>query len=1218
MFGKIIKFELKYWLKSPLLYVYAVIMLALAFFVMAEVVGVFDTGTASVVGITKMNAPVVLASILSGLTQILYFLLPSIVGSSIYKDYKYDMYQVIFSYPFGKRDYLLAKFLSSTFIAVLIMFFAAFGIMLATFMPGANQEMLLPFDWYNYLQPFFILVIPNLIFFGAIVFGVVTFSRNIFVGFIAVLILIVLQGLSATFLGELETKSIGALLDPFGTNALSYEIEYWTVADQNTRRIPFEGYILYNRLLWSGIGIAIFLLIYRLFEFHHQGFSFKSSRKKGESVTKSNFNFNRNIPVPKVTLDFSFMRNLKIGWKHSNFELKYILKNWAFISIALVGVLISWLGLSFGNSIYGTDTLPVTRVISGNILGSISLFNAILIFLFTGMLLHRGRIAHMDQLLDATPLPNWVNLFSKSVAIVKLLLVMYGVGLLIGMLYQTTQGYFNYEIGLYLTRFLAIDLLGWIPYILLSLLIHSLIKNYIVGFVTLLALTIFLGFFSSFGIEQSIFNFNSRTGLNYSDMSGFGSNVGSFVIYRLYWLLLGLVFYVLALLFYRRGITTNIKERFQHASLNSQLPHKLVLTLSLVAFFSLGSYIYYVNNVQNERISSKDSEIRQANFEKTYAFLKQTPQPRIVSANINLDLVPETRDFKVNGTYILKNKNTVAVDSIILTASFKSYPSEFTLNREAFLTTNDTTYGLQIYQLNDPLLPGDSLELVFNMKNKPNTMLRNNSPVQYNGTFMNNGIFPNFGYDENYEISNNDVRKKYDLAPKDRMKSPMDSTALGNTYISSDADWIDFETVVSTSPNQIAIAPGYLEKEWEEDGRRYFHYKMNDKMLNFYNYMSATYEVMEDEVEGIALQIFYHKGHEFNLDRLMNGMKLSLPYYNKNFSPYQFNQLRIIEFPSSQGTFAQAFANTVPFSEAIGFIADVDDDKESVDYPFTVTAHEVAHQWWAHQVIGANVRGATMMSESLAEYSSLKVLEQRYGAKQMRRFLKDALDKYLSSRKFESQKELPLIFNENQQYIHYNKGSLVMYAMSDYLGEENFNQMLSEYIDEVAFQEPPYTTSLEFLEHVKRATPDSLQYLVTDMFETITLYDNKVIEASVEEKAENGTFKVSMNIQVAKYKTSPLGEELYEDEFGNSLNFVAKENDSIRSFPLKDYIEIGIFGEEEIDGKKEEKILYLQKLRFTEIDNELEILVDEKPKSVGIDPYNKLIDRNSFDNRKKL
>jgi ABC-2 type transport system permease protein len=57
-------------------------------------------------------------------------------------------------------------------------------------------------------------------------------------------------------------------------------------------------------------------------------------------------------------------------------------------------------------------------------------------------------------------------------------------------------------------------------------------------------------------------------------------------------------------------------------------------------------------------------------------------------------------------------------------------------------------------------------------------------------------------------------------------------------------------------------------------------------------------------------------------------------------------------------------------SEAIGFIAAVDDNKDAVDYPFAVTSHEVAHQW-AHQVI-ANVQGATMLSESLSEVQFLE------------------------------------------------------------------------------------------------------------------------------------------------------------------------------------------------------------------------------------------------------
>src|SRR5690606_806884 len=133
----------------------------------------------------------------------------------------------------------------------------------------------------------------------------------------------------------------------------------------------------------------------------------------------------------------------------------------------------------------------------------------------------------------------------------------------------------------------------------------------------------------------------------------------------------------------------------------------------------------------------------------------------------------------------------------------------------------------------------------------------------------------------------------------------------------------------------------------------------------------------------------------YNLDRMIDAVKKSLDYFTANFSPYQHRQARILEFPRYQ-RFAQAFPNTIPYSEAIGFIARVrPDDPEDLDYPFYVTAHEIAHQWWAHQVIGANVQGATMLSESLAQYSALMVMEKEYGRDKMHKFLAYELKGYL-------------------------------------------------------------------------------------------------------------------------------------------------------------------------------------------------------------------------------
>jgi ABC-2 type transport system permease protein len=1219
MFSKILSFELKYWLKSPLLYTYAILMMIISMVVMAIAAGVFDSSTVTVTGISKINSAKGITGLLGAMSVFVYFLLPSIVGSSIYKDYKYDMHQVLFAYPFGKFSYLFGKFVSSFMMVLVVILFCMLGLWAGTLLPGVNQELLLEFKLLNYLQPFLVIIIPNLLVFGAIVFGVVTFSRNIFVGFITVVILLVIQGLANSYMQDLDTKHIAALLNPTGGSALAMETEYWTVAEENSKLLPFKNYVLYNRLLWLGISALIFTIVFSLFKFHQQGMSLNLFKKKGNRVTKQNFGVTSRVPMPSFQVDFSFFNQLKIAWKHSFMELKYILKNWAFISITVVAILLTWLVLEQGLPIQGTNTLPVTKNIIQLTQAGLSLFIMILIFLFSGMLLHRGRISYMDQLVDASPVSSWVMQFSKFLAIVFMSYILYALMIIIGITFQATKGFYDFEVPLYFFDFYVIFSWNWVIYTFLAFFFHSLIKNYIVGFISLLALTILLGFFPTFGIEQSIFNFNEISGVSYSDMNGYGSGLELFFVYKLYWGLFGIALYVVALLFYRRGIYASVKERFAQVKSQSTLLNQTVLYLSLIGFFSIGGYIYYVNNIENERLSGNERELRAVEFEKTYGQFSGIAQPRIVSTKINMDLYPETRDIKVEGVYGLVNKSEVEIDSLHLNL----YPSpiEYSFNRKHQVVLKDTVYNYHIIQFDEALQPGDSVEFTFNMHNKPNTLLQNNSPVVANGTFINNSVFPGIGYNERAELSNNTVREKYELPPKERMKSPLDSVNLKNNYISSDADWIDFETTISTSPEQIAIAPGYLQKEWEEDGRRYFHYKMDNKILNFYNFMSAEYEVVEEDFNGIKLQIFYHKGHDYNLDRMLEGAKKGLTYYEANFSPYQFRQLRIIEFPSVFGTFAQAFANTVPFSESIGFIADVNDEDEGVDYPFSVTAHEVAHQWWAHQVIGANVRGATVMSESLSEYSSLKVLEKTNGADQMRRFLKDALDQYLSARKFESAKELPLILNEQQQYIHYRKGSMVMYAMSDYLGEANFNAALSTYIDKVAFQEPPYTTAIEFKEHINMNTPDSLKYLITDMFETITLYDNKIVKAETEE-TESGQHKVSFTAQVLKYRNDEKGNKIYDEFYGPTLTEEVEnedeDEDGLKSLFLADYIDVGIYAEEEIDGEKVEKLVYLKKHKIEDILNDFEIEVDLKPTKVGIDPLNKLIDRNSDDNRKSL
>ena len=1213
MFSTIFYYELKYWLKKPATYIYMAIFFMLAMFFSASAAGIFDSLTVTTGSSNVVNSPSGVNGLFNAMTIFLFFLFPSIIGVSIYRDYKSDMHTILYSYPFTKANYLFAKFFSSILIVTLIILAVGIALFIGFRLPGTNSEIVGNFSFKSYLSAYFIYILPNILLFGAIVFAVVTFTRNIAAGFITIILLLFVQGLMESLLSDPENRYLAAMLDPFGASASNYYTRYWTVSEQNELYLPIKEVIIYNRLLWLGIASLVFGLVYKYFSFSQNAFTFNFNKQKGERATKTNFGGITRINLPKVNFDYSFIQNLKTTWKLSNIDFKYIVKSWPFLSIVLVGLIIILIALSEVGNLFGTPTLPVTwKMLNGG--ASFTIAINICTFLYAGMLVHRGSMSNMNHLVDVTPTPNWTLFVSKFIALIKMQLVLLGVIMVSGILFQMYNGYFDFELGHYIKELFGLRLINYVIWAFLALFVQTLFRNPYLGLFVLIVLSIGIPLLRFAGIEQDIFRFNEGPGFQYSDMNGYGDSFTSYFAHKVYWFFAGLLLFIFTALFWVRGLPHSFKERLSIAISRFKGVTIALFALFLVCFSTLGFKIYYENNILNERTSAKEGELRTVAWEKTYRKYEGKLQPRIVAVKVNMKIFPKQRNFESDGHYLMVNKTEVALDTILL--NHNDYPSTFKFNKEVDLVSEDTIYNFDIYKLKQPLQPGDSLELDFTVKNKPSSWLRKNSPVIANGTFINNfAVFPSLGYSGG-ELTDNKTREKYGLPPNDLKPHPSDSSALGNTYIRKDADWIDFEATVSTSEDQIAIAPGYLQKEWTENGRRYFHYKMDSKILNFYAFNSARYEVAKDQWKDVNLEIYYHKGHEYNLDRMMAGLKASLDYNSKNFSPYQHKQARIIEFPRTAGSFAQSFPNTIPFSEGVGFIADVDDTEEGgVDYPFAITVHEVAHQWWAHQVIGADVLGATMLSESLSEYVSLKVLEHQQGKDKMRKFLKKALDDYLTQRTFESKRENALMYNDGQGYIRYQKGSLVFYALSDYIGEDLLNGALQKYVEKVKFQDPPYTTSIDMVNYIREVTPDSLQYTIHDMFETITLYENRIKEATSTE-LENGKYQLDIEFEVSKYRNDEKGKKFYADSIIYKTEDMRKP---IISAPLADYIDIGVFAEnEDEDGKMSEVELYLKKYKITEINNKITVIVDKKPIEVGVDPYNKLIDTQSNDNRRRL
>jgi aminopeptidase N len=469
------------------------------------------------------------------------------------------------------------------------------------------------------------------------------------------------------------------------------------------------------------------------------------------------------------------------------------------------------------------------------------------------------------------------------------------------------------------------------------------------------------------------------------------------------------------------------------------------------------------------------------------------------------------------------------------------------------------------------------------------------SSIVDNGTFFNNeSILPQLGYQAGFELADKDDRKKYGLPVRERMpRLNNDPAKRMNSYISSNSDWVHVRSIFGTSGDQIAIAPGSLRREWKKNGRNYFHYELDHPSLNFYSFMSARFQVKKKLYKGISLEVYYDARHAYNVDKMMMSLEKSIDYYSTHFGPYRHKQARIIEFPR-YASFAQAFPGTMPYSEAIGFIANLE-DQEDIDMVTYIVAHEMGHQWWAHQVVGPIMQGSTLLSESMSQYAALMVMEKMYGKDQMRKFLRYEMDRYLSSRGMEAEKETPLLEVENQGYLHYNKASTVMYYLKEMIGENQVNAALKNLVDSFAYREPPYPTAYELVNRLEKQTPDSLQYLIRDLFKKITLFNNRVIEAKT--KKITNAYETTITVQAIK---------MYADSVG-------RETPAI----LDDWIMVGLLAKPD-EGKKYGKPLEMRRLRMREKEGTFVFITKEKPWQAGIDPYSYLVDRVPDDNLKKV
>ncbi len=1142
MFGKIARFELGYQFRNPVFWVVAVLFFLLPF-------GAMTTEQIQIGGGGNIykNAPVAIARVSLMLTLFYMFVTTAFVANVVVRDDESGFGPMVRSTRVSKFDYLMARFVGAYAAAAISFLAVPLAIWIGSLMPWVDPETMGPNRLGDYFAVYVTFALPNLLLTAAVFFAVATMTRSMMYSYLGVVVFFVLWiVLNAVIRAKPEYRELGAYIEPFGLGALAKTTRYFTASESNAHLPPLAGVLLWNRLIWLAVSAGALMLAYARFSFAERGASARGLRRQRRKEAKLAAYPPQLVDrLPDVRPAASAQARL---WLRCRFEMGLVFRSPAFFVLMLIGLFNAFSGLMISGEIYGTPARPLTFAVIGILMGSFSVIPLIIAIYYGGEVVWRDRERRMHEIIDATSLPNWAYIVPKVLAVSGVLFATMAISAVAAILVQLARGVIALQPLQYLDWYLLPMTVDMVLLAILSVFVQALSPNKYIGWGVMVIYLVATITLSNIGFEHPLYNYGSTGNLQLCQLPG-----------RL------------------KG------------------PAGALLATGLLLSAVTGVWLYRQMDVLNVYRTRADGEQRLATYERKYLRYERLRQPSTTDISMNVALFPAQRRMEAVGRYRFVNDTGSPLADLHVRLPDENTSIVSIVVPGTVLAMNDADLKYRIYHFTTPLAPGGTGTLDFRTHRQTVALRANNDDTQLvgNGIFLNNAQFtPQIGMDRDGLLTDRAKRRKYGLPPELRKAKLEDVSAQARNYVGN-ASWVNSDITVSTDATQTPIAPGRKLSDTTAAGRRTAHFVSPAPILAFFSVQSAAYSERSEEANGVKLSVFYDPKHAYNVDRMLAAMKMSLGYYRTHFGPYQFDYARIVEFPG-YATFAQAFAGTVPYSERIGFLADAN-GPDKIDYVTYVTAHELGHQYWAHQIISADMQGGTVLVETMAQYSALMVMKHLYGPDKIRRFLKYELDDYLRSRGSERIEELPLDRVEDQGYIHYRKGAVVMYLLQDRLGEDRVNAMLRTLLGKYRFKGRPYPRSLDLVNGFLGLARNSAEReLVLDLLDRITIYDLKAKTATVRKLAD-GNFETTLTVDTGKFYASGTGKET--------------------AAPLSDAIDIGLFDQKpELGAFAAKDVIAMERRPVVSGVQTIRVVTKRKPAFAGIDPYNKYIDRNSDDN----
>ncbi|HEY0110172.1 MAG TPA: ABC transporter permease, partial [Fibrella sp.] len=626
MFFRLFTFEIRYWLRQPMVWIFMLVNIVMFAWATAS----DDVSIGGSFGNIFKNAPYVIQNQYAVWTIFALLMTTAFVQNAALRDFTYNSHQLVFSSPIRKVDYLAGRFLGSYVVALIPFFGISVGILLGTLIGKAtgsvDAERYGPVVWSAHGNAFLTFAMANTFISGTFIFMLAALSRSTVVAFVGAVLLLVAQAVAGNLLGDLDNENLVVYFDALGFGPFGLATKYWTVVDKNTRSVGLlDSYMGINRLIWFLVGLIWLIITYVRFSFAERvsGAGWFNRKKKAGRTADDSLPtdaagiavFGTPQPLPRVHIQSGAGAQVAQMFRVAKTDFKGTIRGVAFIVILLAGLLNMGFSLRFADDFYGLYSYPVTYNVIQTIQGTMGIFLFAIIIFYSGDLIWKDRDADLAQIYDSMPHRNWSVFVGKLLAMIGVVALIQLVCVGAGVLAQTLLGYTVYDLTQYVVEFFVVSMSRLIPIIVLSMLMHTLVNNKYVAFFAVVVFLITNGYiWGPLDVQSNLAQFNATPNYTYSDMNGWGPYVAALVWFRTYWLLFAALLGVVAVLFWVRGKDTDWRNRWRMAKQQFTGLNRRVTFGILAIWLAVGGFLVYNTYRLNPFVTTKVQEKRQVTY----------------------------------------------------------------------------------------------------------------------------------------------------------------------------------------------------------------------------------------------------------------------------------------------------------------------------------------------------------------------------------------------------------------------------------------------------------------------------------------------------------------------------------------------------------------------------------------------------------------------------